>query len=681
LVIYEKISSFFTCPLCVFLLLAKQKIVFTGIGVNMKQFLSIYFFLWVWIKTGFFSFGQQAFINEMLFFSYLPNGINADQSFFTPWDSIKEPIVISIAEAKLLPSATKVRVQGVLTVTHQFGGPAYIQDDTGGIPVYDSLIHGPGLFHIGEGVKVTGKLAVFNQQVQLVDITAVEIVGPVEPVQPKRVRIEELADLEGMLITIPAVKFLEPTGLLYPDSNYLILDDSGSMELRIDGDVHGLLGKYVPHTSENITGILGNFRGTLQLLPRFMEDLPGTSPYVPRGSDILPDETLDIITWNMEFFGATLPGFGPADVRLQMQNALSILKDSRPDVIAVQEISDPELLEELIRSLPGYALDCSDRFSRSFEKPDPTFPEQRLCFVYNTKVMEMISSRTLFETIYDEARTDGNDALKDYPTGTASSFWASGRLPYMMEVDATIQDIKKRLIFINIHAKSGANSIDLERKRFDIKVLKDSLDVFYPEKNVVLLGDYNDDLDESIGGGTSTYEVIIQDSNYKGISLSLSEAGLRSYMYHDHMIDHIILTNELFDIYLEGSAQLIIPFSSIANYARTTSDHLPVLARLLPGLRWKTMDEKQEKFNQAKIARYYPNPFTRTIKVVVDQNLSLPIKVSLLDLGGNILFGGVDQFIDGECDLDLRGFALKPGVYFLLLKYGSETKSIRLIKW
>lgn len=126
---------------------------------------------------------------------------------------------------------------------------------------------------------------------------------------------------------------------------------------------------------------------------------------------------------------------------------------------------------------------------------------------------------------------------------------------------------------------------------------------------------------------------------------------------------------------------MYIPFNAIANYAHTTSDHLPVLARLVPGIGSKTREESQHKFKQAQITRYYPNPFTKTIKVVLDQNLSLPIKVSLHDVGGNVIFVGVDQLINGECDMDLKGFTLKPGLYFLHLKYGAETKLIRLVKW
>lgn len=633
----------------------------------MKQFLPIFFFLCGWIEMGNHCFGQEFLIN-------------GNQGLIARLDTLKESLEVSIAAAKLLPSGTEVTVEGILTVADQLGGPAFLQDESGGIPVYDNLLHGHGKYTIGDRVKLSAKLDQFNEQVQLVDISYLEFLGPGEAIQPKRVSIDSVAKLEGLLVTISAAEFLVPKGLLYPETNYPILDATGSMDLRIDGDVHELPGRFVPTTPQNITGVLGSFGGNLHLLPRLMEDLPGTLPYLEGGSNISTEETLDIMTWNMEFFGATLPGFGPSDVRLQMQNALRILQDSKPDIVAVQEVSDTNLLGELIGFLPGYALYCSDRFSRSSENLDPSFPPQRLCFLYKKEVIALVSDKPLFETLYDEVLNGGTDALDDYPTGTASSFWSSGRLPYMVEVEAKIQDTIERIIFINIHAKSGANNMDLDRKKYDIQMLKDSLDVFYPDNNIVLLGDFNDDLDESIGGGASTYEVIVHDANYIAISLSLSEAGLSSYIYDDHMIDHIILSNELSDNYLVESAQLYIPFSTIDNYAQTTSDHLPVIARLLPGSGKQTMEEKQDMFTTAKIIKYYPNPFLSNIKIILDQSLSLPIKVSLHDTGGKVIFGGLHQVVNGECDLDLKGLALRPGVYFLHLTFGKESKIIRLVK-
>ncbi|WP_100630098.1 DUF5689 domain-containing protein [Algoriphagus formosus] len=511
------------------------------------------------------------------------NQINTGQSFggviVDP-----EPVLIPIAEARLKPQGTEVLVRGIITASDQFGGPAFIQDQSGGIPVFDSQLHGAGLYQIGDEVEILASTGSFNQQIQLVNISEIELLSSGNTINPKVVTISEIdSSLEGQLIQIPNSSFLIPQGLFFPESNYQIIDGSGILDLRIDGQVSSLVGRVIPQAPQLITGVLGSFRGTLQLFPRFIEDLPGTSAYEAAGSSIPKDQTLDVMTWNMEFFGATISNFGPNDVSLQASNALKVFQETLPDIIAVQEVSDDALLASLVSQLPGYALICSDRFSRSFEGPDPTFPPQKLCLIYNTAVVEIQSERALFEQIYDEARLGGNSLLDDYPTGTPSSFWSSGRLPWLVELIADINGVKEKISLINIHAKSGSSNEDLARRRYDNQVLKDSLDTYFMDQNIILLGDYNDDLDESIGSGPSTYEVIISDPEFDGVTISLSEAGLRSFIFNDNVIDHITLSNELYDNYLEGSEVLFIPFNLIENYANTTSDHLPVSARLVAG--------------------------------------------------------------------------------------------------
>ncbi len=427
-------------------------------------------------------------------------------------------------------------------------------------------------------------LGAFNQQIQLGNIEELELISSGNVVTPKVVSIVEITPaLEGQLVQIPAAAFAVPRGLLFPESNYVIVDATGSLELRIDGQVSSLVGKVVPANAQTITGVVGSFRGTLQLLPRFEADLPGATPYVAAGSDIPLEETLDVMTWNMEFFGATINNFGPSNVTLQAENALKVFQATLPDVIAVQEVSDEALLAQIVAQLPGYAVLCSDRFSRSFDGPDPSFPAQKLCLIYNTEVVEILETKVLFEQIYDEARLGVNPILDGYPTGSASSFWSSGRLPWLVTAVADINGVKEKINFINIHAKSGSGREDLERRRFDNQALKDTLDAYYADENIILLGDYNDDLDESIGGGITTYEVIFSDPDFDGVTSSLSEAGLRSFIFNDNVIDHIGISNELYDNYLEGSEQLYIPFNTIENYANTTSDHLPVSVRFLPG--------------------------------------------------------------------------------------------------
>ncbi|MFC3414692.1 DUF5689 domain-containing protein [Algoriphagus hitonicola] len=513
--------------------------------------------------------------------------VNSGQSFggvIVDPEPDPEPVVISIAEARQKPQGTEVWIQGILTASDEFGGPAFIQDETAGIPVFDSEIHGEGLFQIGDELKFFGTLGAFNQQIQLGNVREVELISSGNVVEPLQVPISEInPSLEGQLISISSAAFAISQGLLFPESNYVITDGSGTIELRIDGQVNSLVGRVIPDEAQRITGVLGSFRGTLQLLPRFIEDLPGTSVYEPIGSDIPVEETLDVMTWNMEFFGATNRNFGPNNVTLQAENALKLFQATLPDVIAVQEVSDDALLADIISELPGYAVICSDRYSRSFDGLDPDFPPQKLCLVYNTAVVEFVDERVLFEEFYDEARLGLNSLLDDYPTGTPSSFWSSGRLPWLVTAIANINGVNEKISFINIHAKSGASNSDLARKRYDVQVLKDSLDAYYADDNIILLGDFNDDLDESIGDGPSTYEVIISDPDFDGVTISLSEAGLRSFIFNDNMIDHIVISDELYDNYLEGSEFLYIPFNLIENYANTTSDHLPVSVRFLAG--------------------------------------------------------------------------------------------------
>ncbi|RDV15859.1 T9SS C-terminal target domain-containing protein [Pontibacter diazotrophicus] len=490
-----------------------------------------------------------------------------------------EPQEVTIAEARSLPLGTPVIVNGTLTATDQLGGPAFIQDSTGGIALFDYQVHAEDAFSIGDSIQVTASIGAFNQQVQLIDVTNLESFGPAtQPIAPVQVSIAELnSSLEGQLVTIPNASFTDTRGLLFPESNYTITDGTATIDLRIDGDVESLVGREIPDNAVNITGVVGSFRGTLQLLPRAIEDLPGTTPYVAAGSEIPLSTTLDVMTWNMEFFGSTIPTFGPTDVQLQLQNAARLIDSLNADVIAVQEISDENLLQQLADML-GYVRVCSDRFSYSFNGPDPTFPEQRLCFLYNPEVITLVNERVIFEELYDAARSGDSTPLDTYPT-SPSSFWSSGRLPYMITVDATIEGVTERVQLINIHAKSGANSSDLIRRSFDTQALKDTLDQYYPDANIILLGDYNDDVDESIGGGPSTYSNFVQAEDFRVVTSTLSEAGLRSFITRDNVIDHITISNELYDDYLAGSASLVIPFNWIENYANTTSDHLPVFTR------------------------------------------------------------------------------------------------------
>lgn len=491
--------------------------------------------------------------------------------------------IIPISTARAQSAGTKVTVAGRITVANEQGNPAYLQDATGGIPVFDISLATD--VAIGDSVIVTGPIGIFNDQKQIsgTGIFYTKIATTPRFVIPKPIALADLAAHEGQLVTVQNVELVNKSFVFYPQSTERITDGTSSADLRIDGDTN-IPGLVKPQAATNITGVVGRFRTNAQLLPRFQQDIPGaTEPTAP--SDSIPrTKTLDVVNWNIEFFGARREDypeeFGPADEELQFQNVKRVLDTLNADIILVEEVSDQALLSQLVAQLEGYALTCSDRYSRSFEGPSSDFPPQKLCFIYDTNTIALLSARPMFEGLYDSARTIDPSLLPGIPGGNPSSFYSSGRLPYLITVNATIEGVTEKITLIGVHAKSGAASDDRNRREYDAQVLKDSLDAHFATEKLIYLGDLNDDLDQSIATGLTTpYASFVNDTAYAPITKALSDVGARSTVSFNDVIDHQIISDELEEPYLEGSAQIIAPFRLIENYATTTSDHLPVISR------------------------------------------------------------------------------------------------------
>ncbi|MEO7992101.1 MAG: endonuclease/exonuclease/phosphatase family protein [Chryseolinea sp.] len=499
-------------------------------------------------------------------------------SGFDPFQNI-----ISIAEARSKSPGTKATVAGRVTVANQHGSPSFIQDASGGIPVFD--FNFSNTIAIGDSVVVTGNIGLFNSQVQIGSNVSFTLADSVKRfITPKLIALGDLAMNEGLLVTVQQVEVVNKAFVFYPQSTERMTNGSVQADLRIDGDTN-IPGLAKPQGVGDITGAVGRFKTNAQLLPRFREDVPGAiEPQTPFDS-IPKANTFDLMNWNLEFFGATREKYpeeyGPADEPLQLQNVQHIISSIHADIIAVQEVSDDSLFTELIAALPGYKGICSDRYSYSFQGPTSTFPPQKVCFIYDSATVQVESTRVLFETRYDSARLFDASLIPNYPTGDASSFWSSGRLPFMLTANVTVDGVTEKIRFINLHAKSGSTQSDYNRREYDAAVLKDSLDAHYANDQVVILGDYNDDLTESIVSGLPTsYSNFVQDTAaYNSITRSLSLAGAKSTISFDNVIDNQIISTELNEEYLIGSEQVITPFAEVPNYASTTSDHLPVVSR------------------------------------------------------------------------------------------------------
>ncbi|WP_303317354.1 T9SS type A sorting domain-containing protein [Flavivirga abyssicola] len=496
--------------------------------------------------------------------------------------------LISISEARGSDKLGQVvKVTGVLTVADELSGPAYIQDSTGGIAIFDELVHGDGVFQVGDSITVTGTRIVFRDQVQISSVTEVENNGtPNQPIVPVVVTLGELVNHPAELVKVLNPSFPKPGDILFGESNYILTDLSGSGELRIDNDVETIVGKAQPEICDEVIGVIGRYFELYQLLPRMDTDINCAGTYVPPVPpiDIPKEKTLDVVTWNIEWFGdeSNSPAAGnPMSDAIQKDSVKVVINKLKADVLAVQEISDDALFAQLVSEIPGYDYILSPAVSR----PNDPGVKQKVGFIYNTATVNVTNTKVLLESIHPLYNGGDDSALVNYPS-TTDRFYASGRLPFLMTANVNIDGETEEYNFIALHARANSSSSPQNRydmRKYDVEVLKDSLDAQYPTANIVLLGDYNDDVDVTVADVSTTLtsydEYVTDTTNYNIVTSALSAAGFRSFVSRENMIDHIAFSNELNDNYINESERVHYEFYD-NDYARTTSDHFPVSARL-----------------------------------------------------------------------------------------------------
>lgn len=288
-----------------------------------------------------------------------------------------------------------------------------------------------------------------------------------------------------------------------------------------------------------------------------------TNPTTPEeekaGMDIVqPDGKLEAVTWNLEWYGST--GNGPGDDELQTDNILRVVDSLEADLYAFEEVFNQEALNKLLAGMEGY---------RGFVAPHIDWI-QKTSFVYNTATIDSISAGGITET-----------------QGQNSYDWANGRFPLFFEFDYTYREHTTRIYSVVIHAKANTGNAEEQEESYERR--KRAADSLYnylmnrkPEARIILLGDYNDDVDRSIFNDRSTpyRSFVVAGQHFRIVTKILSESDVPSTVEYNDMIDHITVSDELFDALIEGSPESyrqVLNF--IPDYGTTTSDHYPVWAK------------------------------------------------------------------------------------------------------
>lgn len=272
--------------------------------------------------------------------------------------------------------------------------------------------------------------------------------------------------------------------------------------------------------------------------------------------------TLDIGAWNVEWFGS--PDFDPADDALQHARVRDAILALELDIWGLEEVVLEDRWDALVASLPGYAgVLASD--PRVDGGPSAYYAkEQKPALLYRTDVARLRDARLVL--------TDHEHAF-------------AGRPPLQATLDVGLGGRTETVVVLVVHMKAGADAEDRARRETAAGLLKDYLDTALPTERVMVIGDFNDDVDVSIHAGSPTpYAAFVADTaRWTFPTGALSAAGIASMTRYPDIVDHQLYSDELMRGYVDGSATVVRLDQWLDRYDATTSDHFPVVTRYAPG--------------------------------------------------------------------------------------------------
>jgi endonuclease/exonuclease/phosphatase family metal-dependent hydrolase len=333
------------------------------------------------------------------------------------------------------------------------------------------------------------------------------------------------------------------------------------------------------------------------------------------------DTTLDIGTWNIEWFGDSLNG--PSNEVTQLKNVTDVIQGMNLDLLGLCEISNAGYWSKLQTNLPDYGAILTS-YSQT----------QKTGLLYRKSMFRLLYSKSILLAFEYE--------------------FASGRFPLEIALETQWGSKKDTMYVWVIHLKANTGStseklMSYERRSKAAEELKNYLDPKKRWKGVVL-GDWNDDLDVSIvSGKNSPFLTWRNDTNYVFPSYRLSLAKQKSTASYSEMIDHMCVTTSMKSNWLLNQSGVMVGDAYVPSYRFNTSDHYPVWARF-------SMEWKPWVGVELLLEKGIENPLQ-------------PIWLEVLDLQGRLLFQGDPAAV----------YPKETGMYLLRYGYSNrQTKSVRV---
>ena len=241
-------------------------------------------------------------------------------------------------------------------------------------------------------------------------------------------------------------------------------------------------------------------------------------------------DVLEVVTWNIEFF--------PKRDGQTIDYAAGLIKEWDADIIAVQEITSSSSFLELADALPGWEAVLNSGGSLG------------LGYLYKTSEVTVVSTYELF---------DGDS-------------WEFPRPPLVVKIQ---YGASSEAYLINLHLKCCGGSQNVERRRLASELLKGYIDTSLPGEEVIVLGDYNDDILD-IEGTTPFENFVLDDLRYAFVDVDIAKGSedYWSYPSWPSHLDHILISDELFT--KATTTMTVLVDECHANYDYNVSDHRPV---------------------------------------------------------------------------------------------------------
>ena len=252
------------------------------------------------------------------------------------------------------------------------------------------------------------------------------------------------------------------------------------------------------------------------------------------------NETLDIITWNIENF--------PLE-NITQSYVLEIIDSMDVDIIALQEIKGANEFNNLLSILNDKNW-VGFRSGNNLGSYDNNY--QELAYLINTNNIDSYNN--------------------PYQILSNDDYYFAWREPFVLDFYFNNNPIK--LINVNYKCCDGYE----DRRLAANQKLHNYVN---PSESVIIVGDFNDLLIDT----NNVFEIFLNDNDYLFADYSIAQGSSDNWSYPSwpSHLDHILVTKSLFD-FIDNTQTLLLEHNSYTNYGiykNNVSDHRPVGIQLL----------------------------------------------------------------------------------------------------